>query len=105
VKTGRVFSCLLSTNTFPGCFFHGTNRGRRPYETNVLQKAALLACGVVPSTGGRLEDVNPRMIALKDWTPNSTGENLCTMPLGFSEQDGSIFIENSRFDNVLTLAN
>ena len=32
-----------------------------PYDPYVLQKAALLACGVIPATGGRLEDVLNRL--------------------------------------------
>ena len=32
-----------------------------PYDPYVLQKAALLACGVIPSTGGRLEEVLDRL--------------------------------------------
>lgn len=32
-----------------------------PFDSFVLQKAALLACGVIPSTGGRLEDVLDRL--------------------------------------------
>jgi fucokinase len=32
-----------------------------PFDSFVLQKAALLACGVIPSTGGRLEDVLERL--------------------------------------------
>lgn len=32
-----------------------------PYDPYVLQKAALLACGVIPASGGRLEDVLERL--------------------------------------------
>lgn len=32
-----------------------------PYDPYVLQKAALLACGVIPAQGGRLEDVLERL--------------------------------------------
>ena len=95
--------------------------GFEPFEAAIaLITTQYISDHVSRTELGRI--INPRVIAVKDWTPISTEIDFPALAellnaaldwyksssRGYEEkpeQDGSMFIENSRFDNVLALAN